>query len=92
MHATSVIVFVLFGLALAWYSYVVWFNPDAFLRWARAFRSRWYRVPMGSLSKRMYGNTLDNDPKLELWLARLGVVMLYGIGIFVIGIYVRGGR
>ena len=92
MDATSVVLFLVFGLALVWYSYLVWFKPEPLLKWMRSFRSQWYRVPIGRLSKRMYGNQLDRDPRLELWLARVGVLIVYGFVIFVIGLYMRGGR
>ena len=81
MDAASVVIFLIFGLALAWYSYLVWFKPEALLRWARTFRSRWYRIPMGGLSKRMYGNQLDRAPKLELWMARVGTIIVYAFVI-----------
>lgn len=92
MQTTTVGVLLLMGVALAWYSYVVWFKPEALLRWARSFRLHWYRAPGGSISKRMYGKHLDSDPKLELWLARLGVLFLYGLAIYIISLYIRAGR
>jgi hypothetical protein len=33
----------------------------------------------------MVENQLDHDPQRELWLARLSVLILYGLEIFVIG-------
>ncbi len=92
MQTTTIVVLLLMGLALAWYSYVVWFNPKALLKWSRNFRSQWYRTPGGSLSKRMYGRHLDEDPQLELWLARLGVLALYGLAIYIISLYIRASR
>jgi hypothetical protein len=92
MNATSAILFSVFGLALAWYSYVVWFKPEEFLRWTRSFRSRLYRAPIGRVSKRMYGNQLDRDSRLELWWARIGAIVVYGFTIFVISLYLGGGR
>ncbi len=92
MDLASTLAYLIFGLILAWYSWVVWFRAAEFLKWTRTFRSRWYKVPTGGLSKRMYGDQLDRDPKLELWLARIGVVIVYGFVIYVISIYVRAGR
>ncbi len=92
MDATSIALFLIFGLALIWYSYLVWFKPDTLLRWTRNFRSRWYRTPMGGLSKKLYGNQLDHAPKFELWWARVGVIIVYAFVIYVISILLKNGR
>ena len=46
MDATRIVLFLIFGLGLAWYSYLVWFKPGALLKWTKAygracFDSRW---------------------------------------------------
>lgn len=91
MDAISILLLLIFGLTLVWYSYLIWFKPQVVLRWSRTFRSRYYGVKIGGpLMKRMYGDQLDANPTLELWLARLGVLLMYGIVIFVISRFIRG--
>ena len=84
MDATAFVLFTIFGVALIWYSYQVWFNSSVLLHRIRSFRSRFYSGILGALLKKMYGDTLDNDPQLELWWTRLGLIVVYGLVIYVI--------
>ncbi len=89
MDFTTIIICLIFGVGLVWYSYQVWFNHKALLNWTRAFRAGAYKTPFGSLSKRMGGKFLDNDPELELWLARFELIFIYSLIIYLIYRYVR---
>lgn len=87
MDITAVIIYIIFFIALIWYSYQVWFNHEAFLKNVRSFRASFYNNPLGSLARRLYGNALDKDPKLELWLARTGLILIYFLVIYVFSLY-----
>ena len=77
--------FLVFGIIVIWFSYDVWINPNKFLNKIRSIRSGFSNSNLGFLYKFGYGVDLDKNPKVELWLARIGFVFIYAVIIY--GLY-----
>ncbi len=84
MDITAVIIYTIFLCGLIWYSYQIWFNHEAFLSGVKSFRSGFYKTILGRISEKVYGHILDNDPELELWLARIGLIFIYALILYLI--------
>ena len=84
MNTEMFFVFLFFGIWVVWFSIDAWNNPKKFMKKIHEMRKKYYNSTYSFLSELGYNKSIDKYPNVELWLARLGFIFLYGVIIFAI--------
>ena len=84
MDMTVIVILLPFAAGVILLSYQVWFLPAEFLKNTRSFRESLYKKRAGFLFRHLYGSIFDPHPKLELWLVRLGLLIIYCMIVYLI--------
>jgi hypothetical protein len=80
------LLFVIFFLGGVSYSaYVPWFQPDKYVGSIRKKRSKLYKSKSGFFHPEVSSSKyMDSHPKFDLWLARVGSLVMIIAGIIVL--------
>lgn len=83
MSITTFIVFVAFVVTVILHSYSAWTNPDAFINRMKRSRFVLHKYSFGLLIPKSTKDFLDNNPKIEIVLARIMFVVIYILMIYI---------
>jgi cytochrome b561 len=83
MNTTSFFVFLVFVAAVVLHSYSAWTNPDAFVNRMKRSRFILHKYSFGLLIPKPTKDFLDNNPKLEIVLARVMFIVIYILIIYI---------
>jgi len=83
MDQTTIVVYLIFIVAVILHSQQVWTNPDAFVERMRRIRSVMYKYSFGLLIQKSTKEYLDNNPKFEILLARFMFTVIYILIIYI---------